>query len=147
MARADVAASLPVRRALPARPAASNFTHAVKPQPIMPAAAGIHQNSAPMPVRNAEVSVATPITGSANQPPEYPEAAQLHGEQGKVLLSIHVLPDGEADQVEIEQSSGFKLLDQAAMEAVLKWRFQPAAQSGQPVASVVPYWIYFKLVD
>ncbi len=90
---------------------------------------------------------AHPLTGNINQPPEYPEAARVHGEQGYVLLSIHVLADGEADQVSVTQSSGYRDLDEAAAKAVWKWRFQPATRSGQPVPSVISYRINFSLQD
>ena len=88
---------------------------------------------------------AQPAAGSANQPPEYPLQAQQHGEQGDVLLSIHVLPNGTADSVSVTQSSGYAILDAAAARAVWKWRFQPSTLAGQPVPSVIPYRIHFSL--
>jgi protein TonB len=88
---------------------------------------------------------AQPAAGSGNQPPEYPPQAQQHGEQGDVLLSIHVLANGTADSVSVTQSSGYAVLDQAAATAVWKWRFQPSTLSGQPVPSVIPYRIHFSL--
>jgi protein TonB len=90
---------------------------------------------------------AQPAAGSANQRPEYPLQAQQHGEQGDVLLSIHVLPNGTADSVSVTQSSGYAILDAAAARAVWKWRFQPSTLSGQPVPSVIPYRIHFSLQD
>ncbi len=89
--------------------------------------------------------VAAQPAGSANQPPEYPPQAQQHGEQGDVLLSIHVLANGTADEVSVTQSSGYAILDAAAAQAVWKWRFQPSTLSGQPVPSVIPYRINFSL--
>jgi protein TonB len=90
---------------------------------------------------------AHPLAGNANQPPEYPEAARVHGEQGDVLLSIHVLANGAAGSVSVTQGSGYRDLDEAAAKAALKWRFQPATRSGQPVPSVIPYRINFSLQD
>jgi periplasmic protein TonB len=88
---------------------------------------------------------AQPMAGSGNQPPEYPLQAQQHGEQGDVLLSIHVLPDGAVDSVSVTQSSGYAVLDEAAAKAVWNWRFQPSTLSGRPVPSVIPYRIHFSL--
>ena len=88
---------------------------------------------------------AQPAAGSGNQPPEYPLQAQQHGEQGDVLLSIHVLPNGTADSVSVTQSSGYAILDEAAAKAVWNWRFQPSTLSGRPVPSVIPYRIRFSL--
>lgn len=90
---------------------------------------------------------AQPAAGSGNQPPEYPLQAQQHGEQGDVLLSIHVLPNGAADSVSVTQSSGYAILDEAAAKAVWNWRFQPSTLSGRPVPSVIPYRIHFSLQD
>ena len=88
---------------------------------------------------------AQPMAGDFNQPPEYPPAAQAHGEQGDVLLSIHVLANGAADSVSVTQSSGYKRLDEAAAKAVSKWRFQSSTLAGKPVPSVIPYRIHFNL--
>ncbi len=80
-----------------------------------------------------------------NQPPAYPPAALQHGEEGRVLLSIHVLPNGRPDQIDIATSSGFTVLDNAAMTAVMQWQFLPAVQNGKPVPSVLPFWVSFRL--
>jgi len=88
---------------------------------------------------------AAPLGGNANPPPEYPEAAIEHGEQGKILLSIHVLQDGTADFVSVTQGSGYRVLDQAAQDALLHWRFRPAMLAGRPVVQVIPFWINFDL--
>jgi protein TonB len=90
-------------------------------------------------------AAAQPIAGDVNQPPVYPAEAQAHGEQGNVLLSIHVLTNGEADSVSVTQSSGYAILDAAAAAAVWKWRFVPSSLSGRPVPSVIPYRIHFSL--
>jgi protein TonB len=88
---------------------------------------------------------AAPLSGAFNQPPEYPQAAIDHDEQGSVLLSIHVLANGLTDFVAVTQGSGFRLLDQAAADAVMKWRFQPATMGGKPVVQVIPFWFHFDL--
>ncbi len=82
---------------------------------------------------------------NVNQPPQYPRDALIHGEQGRVLLSIHVLPDGRPGFINIATGSGYTILDQAAESAVMQWRFQPAVRGGKPVASVLPFWISFEL--
>jgi protein TonB len=70
-----------------------------------------------------------------NRPPEYPEEAALSGQQGTVVVLIHVSPAGTAAGVDLLRSSGYVLLDRAAQQAVLRWRFLPAVKDGQPVAS------------
>jgi protein TonB len=70
-----------------------------------------------------------------NRPPEFPDEAAMNGEHGTVILVIHITPAGTASGVDVTRSSGFVLLDRAAREAVLRWRFLPAVKDGQPVAS------------
>lgn len=50
--------------------------------------------------------------------PEYPPLALRLGYQGKVVLRIVVDPNGTVTSVEIEKSSGYKILDNAALEHV-----------------------------
>jgi periplasmic protein TonB len=70
-----------------------------------------------------------------NKPPEYPVDAAADGEQGTVVLLIHVAPSGRAAGVDVVRSSGYLSLDSAARDAVAKWRFLPAVKDGQPVPS------------
>jgi protein TonB len=51
-------------------------------------------------------------------------------------LRVWIDPAGSIERVEIERSSGFDILDAAAVAAVQGWRARPAARSGQPIASV-----------
>jgi TonB family protein len=60
---------------------------------------------------------------SRNYPPRYPYAARLANSQGRVVLSIEVLPSGSVGRVVVLESSGLHLLDSAAMNAVRKWIF------------------------
>jgi protein TonB len=53
----------------------------------------------------------------------YPgDAAKLH-QQGTVILSVLVGADGRPQTIEIEKSSGFRTLDNAAREALRRWTF------------------------
>ncbi|MBI1249764.1 TonB family protein [bacterium] len=80
----------------------------------------------------------TPPDFSMNPPPIYPlEAARNHW-QGEVFLRLIVASDGQVSEVEIVRSSGYDILDEAAVEAVERWRGTPATQGGKPV-SVVKY--------
>jgi protein TonB len=80
-----------------------------------------------------------------NLPPPYPPLALTHGEQGNVLLSIEVAPSGRASAVTIVTSSGFSILDDAARDAVLGWRFLPADFHGKPVSSTLLLPIKFEI--
>jgi protein TonB len=80
-----------------------------------------------------------------NREPEYPDEAVRRGEQGLVILLIRVSPQGLVAGVDIARSSGFSLLDRAARDAVVTWRFVPAVRNGQPVPSSMPLRINFQL--
>ena len=68
--------------------------------------------------------------------PPYPKPAQLRNIQGTVVLRIHVDAAGKPIEVQIEQSSGSRILDEAASQFVMKrWLFVPAQQDGHAVES------------
>lgn len=80
-----------------------------------------------------------------NPAPPYPRLARRQGHQGKVVLRVYVTAAGAAEQVEVRSSSGFATLDQAALNAVRRWRFVPARQGDQPVAAWVLVPLTFTL--
>jgi protein TonB len=83
--------------------------------------------------RGENVIPATPDKAARNRPPVYPQEAARRGQQGTVLLAIHVGPSGLPFGVDVERSSGYPLLDKSAEEAVMKWTFVPAVKDGLPV--------------
>jgi protein TonB len=62
-----------------------------------------------------------------------------------VIVNVEVDADGRAADVSLSRSSGFPLLDQAALEAVRRWTFEPAREGGFPVASRVDVPVRFSL--
>jgi len=62
----------------------------------------------------------------------YPPLSRRLGEQGQVVVRILIGSDGVAQKSEIQQSSGFSRLDQAALTAVMRWRYLPGRRSGVP---------------
>ncbi|HEY8353424.1 MAG TPA: TonB family protein [Methylophilaceae bacterium] len=91
----------------------------------------------------------TEATGYAaylnNPPPDFPAFAQRQGWEGTVVLRVHVLASGKPDKVEIKQSSGRKMLDESAVNAVRNWTFVPTKRGSTPIDgwAIVP--IEFKL--
>lgn len=57
-------------------------------------------------------------------------------EEGQVLLDVHIQPDGSVAEVKLKRSSGFPRLDDAAVQAVRRWRYVPARRGNEPIA----YW-------
>lgn len=80
-----------------------------------------------------------------NHAPVYPPAAAERGEQGAVMLLIHVGPDGSVTGTDVAETSGFLLLDRAARDAVRSWHFLPAVRDGRPIASEMPLRVLFQL--
>jgi protein TonB len=80
-----------------------------------------------------------------NPPPVYPPASRRTREQGRVLLGVLVNAAGEAETVEVRTSSGSSRLDQAAMAAVKRWRFEPARRGGTALAAWALVPIDFQL--
>lgn len=69
--------------------------------------------------------------------PRYPNEALRRNVGGTVRVQVLVAADGSVDRLELAESSGDRFLDRAALEAVRRWRFQPAVRNGQPVAASV----------
>jgi protein TonB len=105
---------------------------------------GASAGGAPGPTPAPLVEAEPPRYGFRTEP-EYPRLAVRRGYQGTTLLRVRILRDGSVAAVEIRESSGFQILDDAARDAVRTWRFSPALAAGSPVASWVLVPITFKL--
>jgi protein TonB len=82
-----------------------------------------------------------------NPKPEYPSWSRQLGEQGKVSLRVRITADGLPASVELEKSSGFFRLDQAALRIVPRWRFVPARLGDQAIETTGNVVINFNLLD
>lgn len=127
----------PVRHTAPAR----------RPEPAPAAAAASLPNvAASTPVVAATVIPPRPVAGiENNRAPGYPEMARRRGEQGRVMLRVNVASNGIPEDVTVSASSGYPILDSAALAAVRQWRFVPATQAGVPVAAVAEVPVRFQL--
>ena len=61
------------------------------------------------------------------------------------MLRVHVLDDGRVGEIKVEESAGHPDLDQAATDAVRRWRFEPARHGDQAVAMWVRLPVEFRL--
>lgn len=80
-----------------------------------------------------------------NPKPVYPLAARRRGMQGIVLLIIKVNKKGFVESINIEKTSGFRVLDQSAVMSVKKWQFVPAKNEDKAVSSIIEIPIRFHL--
>jgi protein TonB len=79
-------------------------------------------------------------------PPTYPPQAQRMRQQGLVLLRVLGDEAGRPADVAIETSSGFRLLDEAALKAVKRrWHFVPATRDGAAIQAWALVPVNFEL--
>lgn len=122
----ETAASRPTGDVAPAT-ATGSTSPAQKPEPgtasVRPSA-GTAATAIQLPSSNADYL--------NNPAPVYPAISQRLGEQGQVVVRVLIGKDGNAHRGEVFQSSGYERLDQAALRAVVSWRFVPGQRSGMP---------------
>lgn len=144
------------------RPATSQprqFTPALLPLPDQ-----VAEQSAPV-VEQQQAAVVAPTSVAAavvaipdtepdykatylnNPSPTYPMVARRMGLQGRVVLNVEVLADGVCGEINIQKSSGYAMLDNAALQTVKSWRFMPARQAGHTVDKWFMIPIQFSLRD
>ena len=130
----------PVTHPLPVTPPVVNTTDdgtvaaPVAPPTIAPPTADV--TSAPV-----EATLAYRAT-----PLKYPAQALHSRLQGQVILKVLVDENGVPQEVAVEQSSGYTLLDRSAREQVLKsWKFEPAMVNGHAVRAWARVPVTFNL--
>ncbi len=80
-----------------------------------------------------------------NPAPGYPKMARKRGYQGTVLLSVLVNKEGTVDDLWLFESSGYKILDNAAIKAVKDWIFEPGRKGDEAVEMWVEVPVVFEL--
>ena len=88
-----------------------------------------------------------PISDLHNPSPEYPEMGVFLGYQGDVIIRIRVSAKGDSAGVEILRSSGHKVLDDSAINALRKWRFTPTKHDNTPMNDYVIITVSYVLYD
>ncbi len=142
---------IPVRAQSPAAPTPTPPVPRTKTETEIPTQAKVPQTAReetkPVPASTPENGALTPSRPDTlhNAPPAYPETARQRGIEGTVILLVRVGRDGEVRDVAVSKGSGSALLDEAALEAVRRWRFHPASLGSLPVESFVEVPIRFRL--
>ena len=77
--------------------------------------------------------------------PVYPLIAKRRGWEGTVTLEIELRADGSVGDIKVAQSSGYPLLDEAAMDKVKTWRHIPVKRDGVPITRQAHLPLVFKL--
>lgn len=61
------------------------------------------------------------------------------------MVRVMVNKDGQVEEADLERTSGYEMLDRAAVEAVEKWRFAPGTINGEAAAMWVSIPVRFAL--
>lgn len=114
------------------------------PRPHPTATPATTSQATPPPRPSGAVVEAAPDARS-NPPPSYPKTARRNGWEGKVLIRATITTRGTVSAASIVRSSGYGVLDSAAISAVRRWRFRPKTVGNQPVESTIEVPINFSL--
>lgn len=153
--------------AAPAAPAPARERPQPRPTAVLamspeqqPVAAASTTVASPAPIADTAPRAAAPVAAAAgpavsaarfdaaylqNPKPNYPALSRRLGEEGKVLLKVRVGSDGKPIAVELEKSSDFERLDNAARQVVQNWRFVPAKRGDEAIEASVIVPIVFRL--
>jgi TonB family protein len=84
-----------------------------------------------------------PLRQTKNVRPRYPDEAQRRRIGGAVMLEALIGPDGKVKDVRVIQST--PPFDEAAMEAVRQWEFEPTQIDGKAVSVVTTTTVTFTI--
>lgn len=116
----------------------ANAIAAVSATPQPPAPVAPPPPPPPPPPAPAAAPVRTPAVINAAQnceKPAYPAASRRAEEEGTVQLRFLVDVDGKVVDSQVEQTSGYKRLDEAARAALSRCQFKAATVDGKPEQS------------
>ena len=77
--------------------------------------------------------------------PEYPRAARRRNVQGSVDVGFVVTTDGRVRSLTVLSSDPGDTFDQAALDAVEQWRFEPVMENGAAVEKRTAVRLAFNL--
>jgi protein TonB len=160
-----IAPAPPAPEIMPARPQPVERKPVVRPQPtpqptprqpVLAAqseAPGVAAEAPPVketppPAPPAPVPVSQPRFDAdylLNPAPSYPPLSRRMGEEGRVVLRVFVEPAGHPSQIEVKTGSGSPRLDQAAQDAIWRWKFVAARRGDEAVGAWVLVPIVFNL--
>ncbi len=79
------------------------------------------------------------------RPPVYPSRSRALEQEGVSIIRALIDADGASREVKLWRSSGYQMLDQAALAAVRGWAFEAARLGGRPVLAWVEIPVRFEL--
>ena len=143
---------VPQPRVSEARPTASQSNNAARTASIAPpdardgdgqgAAFGLTQTQGDA---SNEIVITEPRYRAPPRPPVYPRRARDLDQQGVAMVRVKLDLAGNPAEVSILESSGYALLDHAAVKAARGWQFEPERRGGKPVTAFVHIPVRFAL--
>jgi periplasmic protein TonB len=95
--------------------------------------------------RGARIAPSEDLRFRRQYPPKYPVQAVRERMEGKVILKVLVGLEGEPEEISLEKSSGYELLDRSAITAVKSWTFVAGVKKGYVTRSYLLVPIEFNL--
>ncbi len=95
------------------------------------------------PTAQSQPAIRTPPETIHAVAPAYPPAALAQALRGSVTVGFTIEADGRTKDIHIISSQPTKVFDQATLQAVRQWRFEPAMVNGRPVAITARQTIVF----
>ncbi|MCL1059577.1 TonB family protein [Shewanella gelidimarina] len=144
---AEIAAKpKPVAKQLPtetAKTLASKVEKVVEKQPQKPSSQQLAHNQAQAKAKQGvskqSVALNQPTFAAPPAQPHYPKKARKRGFQGTATIEVMFNQVGEQISLTLVDSSGYRLLDKAALNAVEKWQFSaPSPQTAYAYTVRVP---------
>jgi TonB family protein len=78
-------------------------------------------------------------------PPTYPREAERQGISGWVDVEFTIAPNGTTQDITVRNAQPLRTFDQAAVDAVKRWRFEPVMRDGAAVSQRAAMRIRFEL--
>lgn len=102
------------------------------PQPAAPTVQPLPMNPQPPAISTANADTITVDAPIPEQPvaqslPSYPRTALERGIEGRVVMSITIMPDGSVRDVRVVNARPQGYFESAAVRAVQTWRYRPSS--------------------
>ena len=122
-----------------------------KPQKRVPLESQVRIEEVPVEATQTVISkgstgVPVPPQIRSRPDPVHPRELLRRKIQGTVKLTVRVAADGMVRDVKVNQSSGYRTMDQAAVEAVQRWQFAAGRRNGRAVGMTVIVPVEFRIV-
>lgn len=99
------------------------------------------------PPEKSKAYIASIIYKELNQYFTYPRLAVKRNWQGKVILSLRVTSSGKIKNIQVNHSSGYDILDQAAINSLSKVEQLPEISSWLPFDIDLEFPVIYKLIE